>query len=86
MDTLERDRADEEVLRQCLQGSITALGDAPSAIVAVHRAGSDGSGSYGCDVLTLRLDSGEELKVFRRRCQLGYLPAGLAQIYAILRA
>jgi aminoglycoside phosphotransferase (APT) family kinase protein len=56
-------RPDEEVLRACLEGVVADLGGG-SPVAAVERQRSQFSSFYASDVITVRLASGEELKVF----------------------
>jgi aminoglycoside phosphotransferase (APT) family kinase protein len=56
-------RPDEDVLRECLEGVVEARGGG-AAIAEVRRQRSQFSSFYASDVLTVRLATGEEFKVF----------------------
>jgi len=66
-------RADEEALRRCLEGSAAERGSGP-AIVAIDSRRSDHSSSYASDVVTVRLAGGEELRLFLKDFGSSALP------------
>jgi hypothetical protein len=58
-------QSDEDALRECLEDVVgTRLGDLASPIAAVERKRSKYSSFYASDVVTVRLASGDEVKVF----------------------
>ena len=58
-------RSDEEALRECLEGVIaTRFGRAAGDVVAVERKRSKYSSFYASDVITVRLTTGDEVRVF----------------------
>ena len=58
-------RSDEDVLRECLEGVVsTRFGRPASEITAVERKRSKYSSFYASDVITVRLATGDEVRVF----------------------
>ena len=58
-------RSDEDVLRDCLEGVVAARFGRPAReITAVERERSKYSSFYASDVITVRLGSGDEVRVF----------------------
>jgi aminoglycoside phosphotransferase (APT) family kinase protein len=66
--TLMAERVDEDALRQCLEGIVRSrlrtIGDGQSAIAGIHRQRFERSSLYACDILTVELATGDELKIF----------------------
>jgi hypothetical protein len=60
-----RKRSDEDVLRECLEPVLAKRFPAePFAIADIERKRSQYSSFYASDIVTVRLESGEQLKVF----------------------
>jgi hypothetical protein len=66
MTTQTESRADEDVLRECLAGSLAHGGRRP-AIAGIDRRRSDHSSSYASDVVTVRLAGGGEVEFFLKQ-------------------
>ena len=80
MGVYQRDRADEDALRQCLERSLADLSGRPPAIVGIHHTRPDNSTSYALDILTIQLGTGDEFKVFLKDFGFSRLPKdGLVQ-------
>jgi hypothetical protein len=63
--TVASQRSDEDVLRECLEELVANRLPAPPApIAAVERKRSKYSSFYASDIITVRLASGDEFKVF----------------------
>ena len=63
--TVASQRSDEDVLRECLEEVVARnFSGRPSAVAAVERERSKYSSFYASDVITVRLESGEQFKVF----------------------
>ncbi len=63
MDSYQPHRADEDVLRQCLERSISDRSGRSAAVVGIHRTRSDKATSYDLEILTVQLTAGGELKL-----------------------
>jgi len=65
---------DEDMLRDCLERLITATLDRPSAVISIQRKRSDYSSSYPSDIITVRLNTGERLKLFLKNFSSSRVP------------
>src|SRR5262245_18568162 len=65
---------DGDMPRDCLERLITATLDKPSAITSIQRKRSDYSSSYPSDIITVRLNTGERLKLFLKNFSTSRVP------------
>src|SRR5918911_5089214 len=80
MTTLVTERADEDALRQCVEGIVRDRCGGRSAIVGIHRQRFAHATSYPCEVVSVKLATGEELKIFLKNFGTSQLPKdGLPQ-------
>src|SRR5919201_1755164 len=78
--TLMSERADADVLRQCVERIVRDRCGVRSAIVGIHRQRFERCRSYACDVVTVELTTGDELKIFLKNLGVSYRSdAGLQQ-------
>src|ERR671933_3037496 len=74
------ERADADVLRQCVERIVRDRCGGRSAIVGIHRQRHERSSSYACDVVTVELATGDELQIFLKNLGMSYRSdAGLQQ-------
>ncbi len=74
MDSYQPHRADEDVLRQCLERSISDRSGRSAAVVGIHRTRSDKATSYDLEILTVQLTAGGELKLLLKDFGFSRLP------------
>jgi Phosphotransferase enzyme family len=80
MTALVSERADEDALRQCVERIVRDRCGGRPAIVGIHRQRFPRATSYPCDVVTVKLATGEELKIFLKNFGTSQLPKdGLPQ-------
>ena len=76
------ERGDADALRQCVERIVRdrPIGSGRSAIAGIHRQRFECSSSYACDVVTVDLTTGDELKIFLKNFGVSQLPKdGLPQ-------
>jgi len=59
-------RTDEDLLRRSLEGIVAEAYGHQARVAATEQRRSTASSSYAADVVTVRLESGEELSLFRK--------------------
>jgi Phosphotransferase enzyme family len=72
--TALRSWTDEDALRECLERLAPNLCGRPAVVVGFERRPSDYASSYAAEIVTLRLKTGQEVKVFIKNLGVSQVP------------